>query len=59
MVERIRGIIEAQREQLEQQLAAEQQKNKDLQTQAYIEKERADGAEGYLDYINKMGGKAQ
>ena len=59
MVERIRGIIEAQRRQLEQQLAAEQQKNKDLQTQAYIEKERADGAEGYLDYINKMGGKAQ
>ena len=59
MVERIRGIIEAQREQLEQQLAAEQQKNKDLQTQAYIEKERADGAEGYLEYINKMGGKAQ
>ena len=59
MVERIRGIIEAQRQQLEQQLAAEQQKNKDLQTQAYIEKERADGAEGYLDYINKMGGKAQ
>lgn len=59
IVERIRGIIEAQREQLEQQLAAEQQKNKDLQTQAYIEKERADGAEGYLEYINKMGGKAQ
>lgn len=59
MVERIRGIIETQREQLEQQLAAEQQKNKDLQTQAYIEKERADGAEGYLEYINKMGGKAQ
>ena len=59
MVERIRGIIEAQRVQLEQQLAAEQQKNKDLQTQAYIEKERADGAEGYLEYINKMGGKAQ
>lgn len=59
MVERIRGIIEAQRQQLEQQLAAEQQKIKDLQTQAYIEKERADGAEGYLDYINKMGGKAQ
>ncbi len=59
MVERIRGIIEAQREQLEQQLAAEQQKNKDLKTQAYIEKERADGAEGYLEYINKMGGKAQ
>lgn len=59
MVERIRGIIEAQREQLEQQLAAEQQQNKDLQTQAYIEKERADGAEGYLEYINKMGGKAQ
>lgn len=59
MVERIRGIIEAQREQLEQQLAAEQQKNKDLQTQAYIEKERADGAEGYLEYINKIGGKAQ
>ena len=59
MVERIRGIIEAQRQQLEQRLAAEQQKNKDLQTQAYIEKERADGAEGYLDYINKMGGKAQ
>lgn len=59
MVERIRGIIETQRQQLEQQLAAEQQKNKDLQTQAYIEKERADGAEGYLDYINKMGGKAQ
>lgn len=59
MVERIRDIIEAQRQQLEQQLAAEQQKNKDLQTQAYIEKERADGAEGYLDYINKMGGKAQ
>lgn len=59
MVERIRGIIEAQRQQLEQQLAAEQRKNKDLQTQAYIEKERADGAEGYLDYINKMGGKAQ
>ena len=59
MVERIRGIIEAQREQLEQQLAAEQQKNKDLQTQAYIEKERADGAEGYLEYINKMGGKVQ
>lgn len=59
MVERIRGIIEAQREQLEQQLATEQQKNKDLQTQAYIEKERADGAEGYLEYINKMGGKAQ
>ena len=59
MVERIRGIIEAQRQQLEQQLVAEQQKNKDLQTQAYIEKERADGAEGYLDYINKMGGKAQ
>lgn len=59
MVERIRGIIEAQRQQLKQQLAAEQQKNKDLQTQAYIEKERADGAEGYLDYINKMGGKAQ
>lgn len=59
MVERIRGIIEAQRKQLEQQLAAEQQKNKDLQTQAYIEKERADGAEGYLEYINKMGGKAQ
>lgn len=59
MVERIRGIIEAQRQQLEQQLAAEQQKNKDLQTQAYIEKERADGAEGYLEYINKMGGKAQ
>lgn len=59
MVERIRGIIEAQRQQLEQKLAAEQQKNKDLQTQAYIEKERADGAEGYLDYINKMGGKAQ
>lgn len=59
MVERIRGIIEAQRQQLEQQLAAERQKNKDLQTQAYIEKERADGAEGYLDYINKMGGKAQ
>lgn len=59
MVERIRGIIEAQKEQLEQQLAAEQQKNKDLQTQAYIEKERADGAEGYLEYINKMGGKAQ
>lgn len=59
MVERIRGIIEAQRQQLEQQLAAEQQKNKALQTQAYIEKERADGAEGYLDYINKMGGKAQ
>jgi len=59
MVERIRGIIEVQRQQLEQQLAAEQQKNKDLQTQAYIEKERADGAEGYLEYINKMGGKAQ
>lgn len=59
MVERIRGIIEAQRQQLEQQLAAEQQKNKDLQTQAYIEKERADGAEGYLEYINKMGGNAQ
>lgn len=59
MVERIRGMIEAQRQQLKQQLAAEQQKNKDLQTQAYIEKERADGAEGYLDYINKMGGKAQ
>lgn len=59
MVERIRGIIEARRQQLERQLAAEQQKNKDLQTQAYIEKERADGAEGYLDYINKMGGKAQ
>lgn len=59
MVERIRGIIEAQRQQLKQQLAAEQQKNKDLQTQAYIEKERADGAEGYLDYINKMGGKVQ
>jgi len=59
MVERIRGIIEAQRQQLEQRLAAEQQKNKDLQTQAYIEKERADGAEGYLDYINKMGGKVQ
>lgn len=59
MVERIRGIIEVQRQQLEQQLAAEQRKNKDLQTQAYIEKERADGAEGYLDYINKIGGKAQ
>lgn len=59
MVERIRGIIEVQRQQLEQQLAAERRKNKDLQTQAYIEKERADGAEGYLDYINKMGGKAQ
>lgn len=58
MVERIRGIIEAQRQQLEQQLAAEQQKNQDLQTQAYIEKERADGAEGYLDYISKLGGKA-
>lgn len=56
MVERIRGVIEAQRQQLEQQLAVQQQQNEELQARAYAEKERADGAEGYLDYIKKMGG---
>lgn len=57
MVERIRSVIEAQRQALEQKLAEQDKKNKELQAQAYAEKERADGAEGYLDYIKKLGGK--
>lgn len=58
MVERIRSVIEAQRQALEQKLAEQDKKNKELQAQAYAEKERADGAEGYLDYIKRLGGKA-
>ncbi len=57
MVERIRGIIEAQQQQTQEQLQAAQTQNKDLQVALAAEQNRADGAEGYIDYIkNFMGG---
>lgn len=56
MVERIRGIIEAQRKQLEQQLAEQQQANEELQTQKTIAENKATTAEGYIDYLNSIGG---
>ncbi len=59
MVERIRGIIEAQQQQLQAQLQAEQQQNQNLQVQVAAEKNRADDAEGYIDYLSTLdaGGK--
>ena len=51
MVERLRGIIEAQQQQLQAQLQEAQNQNKDLQVQVAAEQNRADGAEGYIDYL--------
>lgn len=60
MVERIRGIIEARRQQLEQQIAQQQVKNQDLKTQKIMAENRAAGAEGYIEYLkNFQGGKNQ
>lgn len=54
MVERIRGIIEAQQQQLQEQLAAAQSQNKALQVQAAAAENRADDAEGYIDYLKNF-----
>ena len=58
MVERIRGIIEAQRQQLEAQLAQEKAKNQQLITDKMVAEDKATTAEGYIDYLNSIkGGK--
>lgn len=54
MVERIRGIIEAQQQQLQEQLQAAQSQNEDLRVQAAAAENRADGAEGYIDYLKNF-----
>ena len=54
MVERIRGIIEAQQQQMQEQLAAAQGENANLREQVAAEQNRADGAEGYIDYLNNF-----
>lgn len=55
MVERIRGIIEAQQQQTQEQLQAAQTQNKDLQVALAAEQNRADGAEGYIGYLQSLG----
>ena len=58
MVERIRGIIEAQRQQLEAQLAQEQAKSQQAVADKLAAEDKANMAEGYIDYINSIkGGK--
>ena len=51
MVERLRGIIEAQQQQLQAQLQEAQSQNENLRVQAAAAENRADGAEGYIDYL--------
>lgn len=55
MVERIRGIIETQQQQTQEQLQAAQNQTKDLQVALAAEQNRADGAEGYIDYLKNFG----
>lgn len=55
MVERIRGIIEAQQQAQQEQLQAAQAQNKDLQVALAAEQNRADGAEGYINYLKNFG----
>lgn len=55
MVERIRGIIETQQQQTQEQLQAAQAQNKDLQLQVAAAQNRADGAEGYIGYLQSLG----
>jgi len=59
MVERIRGIIEAQRQALEQQLAAQKAQNQELLAQKLQAEDKAKMAEGYISYRDGMnnGGK--
>ena len=56
MVERIRGIIAAQQKQLQEQLQAAQSQNEDLRVQAAAAENRADGAEGYINYLQNFNG---
>ena len=56
MVERIRGIIEAQRQQLEKQLAAANEQNATLSAAMDEQQQRADIAESYIRKINSAGG---
>ena len=56
MVERIRAIIEAQRQELEAQLAAKNAQLDEARTQALAATERAQGAEGYISYLNALKG---
>lgn len=60
MVERIRGIIDAQRQQLEARLVAAQDNNQKLMVEKQMATDRADIAEGYIGYLNglKQGGQA-
>ena len=50
-MERIRSIIEAQQQQLQAQLQEAQSQNENLRIQAAAAENRADGAEGYIDYL--------
>lgn len=54
MVERIRGVIEAQQQQLQEQLAAAKTQNDDLRVKVAAEQNRADTAEGYIDYLKNF-----
>lgn len=56
MVERIRGIIEAQQMALQQQLAQQQAENQDLRVQKSMAEDRATGAEGYISYLESLQG---
>ena len=59
MVERIRGIIEAQRQQLEAQNAALTEQNATLTAQAQNSQDRANIAEGYINYLKNFSGGNQ
>jgi hypothetical protein len=51
MVERIRGIIESQRQVMEQQLAQAQASNQKLAQISRDNEDRANIAEGYISYL--------
>mgnify|MGYP003304936803 CR=1 FL=1 len=56
MVERIRGIIEAQRQAMQQQIAQQKAENDKLRTQKIMAEDKAAGAEGYIDYLKNFQG---
>lgn len=56
MVERIRGIIEAQRQAMQQQIAQQKAENDDLRTQKIMAEDKAAGAEGYINYLKNFQG---
>ena len=56
MVERIRGIIEAQKMAMQQQIAQQKAENDDLRAQKIMAEDKAAGAEGYINYLKNFQG---